>query len=352
MMNLPGHALWFLPGKFRLAKLLGPKYSLRCVLFHHIADKQSPFTHGLGVTMSPDDFEARIRFISRYYTPVDLDTILAAAKGRELPPRAVLVTFDDAYASVAEVAAPICAKYRVPACFFVNGAFLGNVDISLDNLLCYVANTVGLRPINALARELNGPDQKELHSRIQITQEFIPTLSRERRVAFKARLAETIGFRTEDLARDAGLYISPEQVRELACSGFEIGNHTYSHVHCRILSGSDYSSEVDQNRATLEKASGRSVRVFSVPYGSVADFTPDLEAHLRKAAYDAAFLVESRTNTRATNLYHLNRVSVHASSDAGTFAEIEVIPRLRAIRDSLLGERKPHSTGYVSSLPF
>jgi hypothetical protein len=77
-----------------------------------------------------------------------------------------------------------------------------------------------------------------------------------------------------------------------------------------------------------------------VPYGSVGDLTPTLEAYLKESGHEAAFLVESRTNTPTTDFYHLNRVSVHSTSDGGSFAEIEVLPRLRAIRDFFMGHPK------------
>jgi hypothetical protein len=35
----------------------------------------------------------------------------------------------------------------------VNGAFLGNHDLSMDNFLTYVCNTFGLKEINTLARK-------------------------------------------------------------------------------------------------------------------------------------------------------------------------------------------------------
>jgi peptidoglycan/xylan/chitin deacetylase (PgdA/CDA1 family) len=322
-------------------RLPGLQYSLRCVLFHDISDRTSAFTDGLGVTMSPDHFEARIRFLAQHYTPINLGTFLAGAQGGKLPSRPVLLTFDDAYASVAEVAAPICRKYNVPALFFVSGSLLGNHDLAMDNFLCYIANTFGLTQINAVAREINGTRQPELLSPAQVTSQFLPTLTLESRQTFKKRLSETIGLCTQELANREHLYLSENQLHELPSFGFEIGNHTFSHVHCRILSGSNFSDEIEHNKAVLETVSGRIVRAFSVPYGSVADLTPALEANLKASGHEAAFLVESRTNTSTTDFYHLNRVSVHSTSDNASFVEIEVKPRLRTIRDSVLGRRRP-----------
>lgn len=339
LINRFGMAIWHMPGRFQLVKLFGPKYSLRCVLFHHISDQSSPFTDGMGVTTGRADFESRIRFFAKYYTPISLETFLGTADHASLPRRPILVTFDDAYASVAEVAAPICRKYGVPACFFVNASLLGNRDLSIDNLVCYVGNVFGFREMNEEARKIKGPDHVELRSRRQVTAEFLPTLSLEQRDAFKRGLTAALGLSSEDLAAQANLYLRPEQLGELASSNFEIGNHTFSHVHCRILSGPDFSREIDQNRSILEALSQTKVRAFSAPYGSLSDFTPALQAHLRGSGHQAAFLVESRANTFTTDMYQVNRVSIESATDPASFSEIEVLPRLRTIRDHISGRQ-------------
>jgi hypothetical protein len=64
--------LWMTPGAFSLARLLGPDYGLRCVLFHHIEDQPSSFTRGLDVGISVERFERLIEFISTHYTPAEL----------------------------------------------------------------------------------------------------------------------------------------------------------------------------------------------------------------------------------------------------------------------------------------
>jgi peptidoglycan/xylan/chitin deacetylase (PgdA/CDA1 family) len=343
LMSIPGQMLWNMPRRFTLAKFLGRKYSVRCVLFHHISDHASPFTERLGVRMARHDFEARIRFLSQHYTPIDLATFLTSADKGDFPPRPVIVTFDDAYASVAEEAAPICQKYHVPALVFVNASFVGNQQLSIDNLVCYVTNVFGLSAVRKLAQQMKAKSQPDLRSMSDVFSEFLPSLTMDCRQAFMDQLVRVAGVQMQELAKDTALYLTAEQVRQLASSGFEIGNHTYSHVHGRCLSGRDFYGEIDQNKSMLETMSGRSIRAFSVPYGSVADLTPDLESHLRKSGYEAAFLVESRTNTQATDFYHMNRVSLHSTSDRASFAEIEVLPRLREIRDCFTGTSKTKS---------
>src|SRR5262245_50727044 len=64
-------------------------------------------------------FDAQCRMLRDACTPISLDEWREAMAGRrELPPRAVLVTFDDGYRSVLTIGAPILRKHRVPAVVF------------------------------------------------------------------------------------------------------------------------------------------------------------------------------------------------------------------------------------------
>ena len=325
--------------------VFGNNRSLRCVLFHDVSDHTTPFTKGLGVTISTTEFEARIRYLAKHYTPVSFQDLLDRNGSGSWPCPPVLVTFDDVYASVLENAAPICRKYNVPALFFLNASCLGNTTLSLDNLVCYAANRSGMPVVNAAARqvrpELNGNE----YSLSQIFGTFLPGLSLGERKAFQDSLIAAAGIRPGELASEAGLYLTEEQLHGLITAGFEIGDHTYSHVHCRALSSHEFREEIDANRIALEQITGNKVRAFSIPYGSSSDYTPELEGHLRRCGYDAAFLVESLPNRFPLDFHRLYRVSVHSKSDRDLFVDLEVLPYLRVVRNRLL--RRPIRDGIM-----
>lgn len=331
-LNLAAGTLWYAPGAFSLVRALGADYSLRSVLFHDVCDTETPFTRGLGGTITSKDLEAALQFLARNYTPVSLAEVLASFDGKTLPLRSVLVTFDDAYASVSEAAAPLCLKYGVPALFFVNASCLDNGQLALDNLICYVVNVYGLAPINAAVRAIDSSAEFEVRSLTQVFADFLPSISLSTREAFRHNLIEVTGLNEARLAADAGIYLSSQQLRDLVKFNFELGNHTYTHANCRTLMAAEFAAEIDRNKAVLEKISGTQVRSFSVPYGSSVDLTTELVQHLQNSGYRAAFLAEGRANSTATPHLHLDRVSIKASRDAAFFSEIEVLPRLRRIR--------------------
>jgi hypothetical protein len=66
-------------------------------------------------------FEQHIRYYQKNYDIVGLDTVL----GGRLPKRPILITFDDCYRSVLDVAEHLLAPARIPAVFFINPSLVG-----------------------------------------------------------------------------------------------------------------------------------------------------------------------------------------------------------------------------------
>ena len=348
-MPVIADAFWRMPGSFGAASILGHSYSLRCVVFHNISTSQSPFTAGIRVSITPKKFEAALRFLTAHYVPVHLQDVLTNCDGRGLPPRAMLVTFDDAYASVAEWAAPLCQRFCVPAVFFVNAAFLDNQRLAPDNLVCYIANVLGMETINAAIRAVPGKETLEVHSLTEVFADFFPAISLAEKESFLDALRKLSGISESRLAKDANLYLTRKQLCDFSSFDFEIGNHTYTHTHCRSFSQQEFVSEVDRNTEELEALSGEKVRSFSLPYGSSKDLTPELAKHLERSGYQAVFLSESVANPLRPDLFQLDRISTCAESDDTLFFEIEVLPRLRGIRNRFLHTSAPGRAARILS---
>jgi len=342
-------AVWHSCRPFAMASLFGPQYTLRCVLFHNVADGESSFTKGLGVTVARGTFEGALKFITKYYTPVSLQEVIADSDSLRLPRRPVLVTFDDAYASVCEFAVPLCLKYGVPVVFFVNGACLDNRQLALDNLVCYVANERGLGAIKAAFMDAGGKDASSLGSLAQVFSHILPSMSLTARKVVRSALLEATKCSEGEITAKACLYINSQQLRALAARKVEIGNHTYSHMNGRSLLAGEFPDEIDRNKTMLEAISGTEVRSFSVPYGSSVDLTPELAAHLDKAGYESVFLAEGSSGSLICPGSSLDRVSIKANTDASLFSEIEILPRARTIRNAVFGNSNPRPLRVAAS---
>jgi peptidoglycan/xylan/chitin deacetylase (PgdA/CDA1 family) len=310
------------------------RVTLRSVLFHHIADQDSTFTAGLGVRMGVNDFRKRIGHLARWYHPVSIDEVRAAVAGAVLPPRSVLLTFDDAYASVAEKAAPVLEEYRVPSVFFVNGGFIDHEEMNIDNLVAHTANTSGVAAIERAIAEVR-PDG-DLATLSGVLDRLVPTLRLAEVHALRDTLFAELDHDPRERAAAEGLYLTGEQLTSLSLS-MAIGSHTRSHVRCRNLDHVELLAQIDGNRRLLADAVGTAVGSFSVPYGSALDFPAPVAAAVRNAGHDLSFLVEGQLNHGPLVADRILRVSLAKTSTLGSTVELEVLPRLRRVRDLIRG---------------
>jgi peptidoglycan/xylan/chitin deacetylase (PgdA/CDA1 family) len=102
---------------------------LRILAYHAIADlSEDPVLAEYAVP--PRLFAAHLdMLLDRGWSFVDLDALLAALAGeRELPPRALMLTFDDAYTDLLEVACPIMVERDVPGVVFAVAGKLGGTN--------------------------------------------------------------------------------------------------------------------------------------------------------------------------------------------------------------------------------
>jgi peptidoglycan/xylan/chitin deacetylase (PgdA/CDA1 family) len=108
----------------RLKILFGSR--LAVLLYHHIGFP-TPETKNLSLTVTPKKFERQVRWLHwRGYTTITPAQWLAShASGESLPEKAVLFTFDDAYADIAKHALPVLERYGFRSAVFVISGRVG-----------------------------------------------------------------------------------------------------------------------------------------------------------------------------------------------------------------------------------
>jgi hypothetical protein len=91
--------------------------TLTVVMFHRVIDPADPRWNSCDpdYTLEASLFERCIRFLQRHYRIVSTDEVLAARNGeRALPPRALLITFDDGWSDNVEFALRLRATHCRP----------------------------------------------------------------------------------------------------------------------------------------------------------------------------------------------------------------------------------------------
>ncbi|WP_197287443.1 polysaccharide deacetylase family protein [Streptomyces apocyni] len=93
-------------------------------MYHAVA--RTPMLATRDLSVSPDAFAAQMAVLAeRGFTPLTTSALAAAWRGSgQLPPRPVLITFDDGYAGVHGHALPALAEHGFPATVFVSTGWL------------------------------------------------------------------------------------------------------------------------------------------------------------------------------------------------------------------------------------
>lgn len=302
------------------------------LVFHHITDGDTfsaddPRVRGLGIDMSIDTFADVIRFVQRKYEVVSLDEAASGRLVNRSGRRPVLFCFDDAYASVARLAAPLLAAHSVPWTFFVNPGLIGSVEPALDNRLAFVANTVGRAGLSTAF-------EMPVASVAEAISVHLPRLDPAARQRLAQRLDDAAGLDRGALRKMSDLYLTAGELRQLHESGVEIGNHTRDHVHCRSLDKAAVAEQIVGSAEELRAMLGAPVRAFAYPYGSTLDATPAIRESLRSSGHRHSFVVQGRLNTADTPHDHLYRVSLPPSTrnEADMTSAMELLPLLRSLK--------------------
>jgi peptidoglycan/xylan/chitin deacetylase (PgdA/CDA1 family) len=98
------------------------------LMYHHVG----PFRDGTyrHLNVSGRQFERQMRWLARHgFVGIRPSQWLAwLTKGAALPARPVMITFDDAYADIAEFALPVLRHFGFAGCVFVVTGFLGKTN--------------------------------------------------------------------------------------------------------------------------------------------------------------------------------------------------------------------------------
>jgi peptidoglycan/xylan/chitin deacetylase (PgdA/CDA1 family) len=308
-------------GVFRLFAFFN-RHKLR-ILFYHGVTAQERFTgidnyRGKHIRLSR--FRAHLDLLSRRYRVIPLpDAIQALRKGSTLPPRSVVITFDDGYENNALVALPALRDAGLPAAFFLTAEYIGTdrcfwVDEVEQVCASPDRDALFVRLKGAVERlPLGSEDERRAtHRRILLEAKRLP--EGERRRWLDALFTDNAVGRTK--ATGDFRLLSWEQVRALHAAGMTIGSHTLTHPIVTRLPEEQRRREILGGREACERALGVPCDTFAYPNGQPGDFNEASGALLRRFGFSCGLTTVHGLNARGTDLYTLRRIGVgDATSD-------------------------------------
>ena len=277
------------------------------LIYHRVNDQARRFAiEAVSTTL----FENQMRYLSQYFRVLPLDEVVNRLReGRDLPRRAVAITFDDGYEDNYVNAFPLLRKYRLPATIFLTTGCIGNgrklwFDRVLHAFECTREATLQ-SPEAGGALNLETSDQRAQSAfRMLAALKRMSGSERNERVQrlySELRVAEPVGNGNEMLHWS--------QVREMANHGISFGSHTVSHPILSKINLVDAKGELADSKALIESKTGSPANLFAYPNGKPADYSGEVVDLVRKVGYQAAVTTVVGANSPHSDFYCLRRIS-------------------------------------------
>lgn len=215
--------------------------SAAVIVFHRVSSTQPES----GMSITPRRFESILAMLRAHYDVISASELVRRLTSRQaFTGREVVITFDDGYADNVERAAPLLARYGLPACFFLTAGYVGT------------------------SRSFPWDESRGLASRM----------------------------------------MTWEQARALASQGFEIGCHTTTHPDLGREPVASARVELRDARALIRREVGAAVDHFAYPFGGRENITPDWLDAIRSAGFASSFCGFGGLVTAADDVFWIPRI--------------------------------------------
>jgi len=266
--------------------------NLTIVMYHYVRDLQYsryPEIKGL----SKDDFKGQIQYIKRHYNVISGPELMnAIVEGAPLPPRPLMLTFDDGYIDHFTTVFPVLDRENLPGCFFPPAkCILENTVLDVNKIHFVLATTPEKRRL--IEHILNSIDENRSHynllpstiywEKLAKPNRFDPAevvfikhiLQHELPVELRQCIIDELFSRcvtNDEASFSLELYMNPEQMRVLQKHGMYVGSHGYDHFWLNTLSTKRQEQEIDQSLIFLKSVGADVGRwIMCYPYGAYDD---------------------------------------------------------------------------------
>jgi peptidoglycan/xylan/chitin deacetylase (PgdA/CDA1 family) len=245
-----------------LSRLLGRK-RVRILCYHRVCDLPETSDSMSFLNVSPEAFTQQVKFLSQGgFNVITLEELIEyKRKNIKLPPKTVILTFDDGYRDNYLNAFPILKKYSLRGTFFIVTDYIGS-----DRLFHWLK------------------------------------LGEKSLVHFQEK-------------RQYWLPLSQEEILEMNAHGACFGSHTKSHCCLTQVDESEAMGELVGSKGCLEEILEKPVTCFCYPYGEV---NRSARNWVRRAGYQAA-VAKWGSNTEKTDLFKLRRIPINSRDSLTKF---------------------------------
>jgi peptidoglycan/xylan/chitin deacetylase (PgdA/CDA1 family) len=283
--------------------------------YHRIAPAScDPFS----LCVSPENFSDHLKALQRIGSPISLSELMQGLDRRQIPEKAVVITFDDGYADLLENAKPLLNQHQIPASVFVVADNLGR-RFWWDRLETILFRPeLGAEQLEEFIGDLSyDPEAKGSNPKIITnwdetarTQSLLDIHAKFRAVDPGERdriitsLETRVGIDSSSTGSASRALSKAELIELVGDGGIEIGSHTLTHPWLADLSSSSQKDEIFSSKSYLESILNRNITSLAYPNGSISD---EVVKQVKQAGYQCACTSNGLFVSHATDRFLLPR---------------------------------------------
>lgn len=285
---------------------------VRNFLFHRVSDENDP----MWPPMKPALFERIVARLARNYTVVPLEHFLDDPGAFSAKKKIATILFDDGYKDNIEIAAPILAKYKCPASFYiVTDCIDRNVPTwtyIIDQILANTKKAQAKLDFDFVPehfRIIQFNNQGADNPLIKKVKPWLKSLSNNDR----QKVLQSLYAQCDDVPMPAGNMMNWDEVRQLAAAGFIIGSHSHTHPMLASLQQEDeIREELRVSSGKIHEQLGFMPATISYPIGSFDERVIKIAAEEK---YKYGLAVEQQFYKKEVDsLYKIPRVELYQES--------------------------------------
>lgn len=337
-------------GLISILRFLGRDY-VKILLYHSVSENENCFIRGSDIWVSALTFSDHLNYIKRHYNVISLRKLVDSLKRGKIPPRSVVLTFDDGFADNFSFAYPYLKKYKIPATIFlVTDCIDKRRYIWIQELYCLI-NTCGAENvIEALKSLLDSSKNDRLTNRPasntnprQGIEKFMTyAVEKKERDEILTKLFRAFGISRKKISLENNIFLNWRQVKQMRRSGIHFGNHGESHTSLSAIPLDEQLKEIANSKKMIVDKINTDFVPFSYPFGQANDFTPATKEMIESTGHSCIVTSMPTLNNAQTSPYELGRIPIQNIPVYQLAFELE-----KGVLKKLIFYKKPNSIAYM-----
>ena len=299
------------------------------IMYHYVRDlKNSKYPQIKGLDTSL--FKEQISYIKKHYNFISVEDIITVEGQKNLPPKSILLTFDDGFIDHYAEVFPILKKEKIKAAFFPPAKTVKEkivLDVHKVHFILANANDKEGLFKNILSYVEDNKEKYSLKSKDFYLEKYLVEnefddkktifIKRMMQSALPEKLRNEICSQlfnkyvsSDEASFSSELYMSIDNLSEMHNAGMHIGSHGYEHYWLSSLTKKQQKIDIEKSISFL-KDLGQDLNKITIcfPYG---DFNSDTLDLLSGFKFKAGFSTKVKiSNLKDDNILALPRLDTN-----------------------------------------